>query len=166
MLIIVALDDISGETVAYVIDKLLEKGANNIHVSQTVTKKGRPGLLFFIDVDEEHHEVISEVIITQLGSTGYNVIKTTHVHTTNKVTERKVIIRSNQEIFEDTVSITLSYSSKGKLIKIHPESEDLVRIIRSVNEKIGIHLPFRELKKKIQNETELKRGDIILELPF
>ncbi|MHA2314457.1 MAG: nickel pincer cofactor biosynthesis protein LarC2 [Candidatus Hermodarchaeia archaeon] len=166
MLIVAALDDVSGETVAYVIDKLLEKGANNVHVSQTVTKKGRPGLLFFIDVDEENLEIISEVIMTQLGSTGYNVIDTTHVHTDNKVSKRKVIIRSKQESFEDTVSITSSYSSKGKLVKINPESEDLVKIIKRVNKKFGIHLTFRELKKKIQNETGLRRGDIILELPF
>lgn len=166
MLIVAAVDDVSGETVAYVIDKLLEEGAKNVHVSQTLTKKGRPGLLFFVDVDEDHLDSVNEIIMTQLGSTGYNVIDTTHVHTKNKVTERKVIIKSKQQSFDDTISITSSYSSKGKLVKVNPESEDLVRIIKSVNEKLGIHLTFRELKKKIQDETRLNGDDIILELPF
>jgi len=49
MIIIAALDDVSGLTTSYAIEKLLDKGANNVHVIQTVTKKGRIGLLFFID---------------------------------------------------------------------------------------------------------------------
>jgi len=77
----------------------------------------------------------------------------------------KVIIRSKQESIDEIVRIKSSFSSKGKLVKVDPDSEDLLRIIKSVKKKLGISLTFRELKKKIQEETSVRRGEIILELP-
>jgi len=165
MLVVAALDDVSGDTASYAIDKLLDKGANNVHVTQTVTKKGRVGLLFFIDVDEKNLDDIGEVIITELGSTGYNVIDTKHFHTDNRVAVRKVVIRFKQESIDEIVRIKSSFSSKGKLVKVDPKSEDLLRIIKSVKKKLGIELTFRELKKKIQEATSMRPGEIILELP-
>ncbi len=164
MLIITALDDISGETVAYVIDLLLEQGANNVHVSQTVTKKGRTGLLFFIDVDKENLERISEIIMTELGSTGYNVIDTQHVHSQSKVAKHKIIIKAEEESLNETIRITSSYSLKGELVKIDPRPEDLKRIIKCTEKKLGINLPFRELKRKIMRNPPQGNEDIILEL--
>jgi len=165
MLVVAAVDDVSGDTISYVIDKLLDKGANNVHVTQTVTKKGRIGLLFFIDIDEKNLDDVGEVIMTELGSTGYNVIDTKHVHTNNRLAVRKVVIRSKRESIDEIVRIKSSYSSKGKLVKVDPKSEDLLRIIRSVRKKLGVELTLRELKKKIQEETSMRRDEIVLELP-
>lgn len=165
MLVVVALDDVSGETVSYAIEKLYEKGAHSVHVTQTVTKKGRTGLLFFIDVSDEHLDAISDVIMTELGSTGYNIIDTKHVHTENKIVEQKIVIKSKQGNIDETIRITSSFSPKGKLVKTDPRPEDLLRIIKSAKKKLGINLTFRELKKKIQNETSTISSDITIELP-
>jgi uncharacterized protein (DUF111 family) len=164
MLIVVALDDISGETVAYAIEKLLEKGANNVHVSQTVTKKGRTGLLFFIDVNEEYLDEIYEIIMTELGSTGFNVIETKHYHTRNKVTEHKIIIKTKQKSINETIRITSSFSPKGNLVKIDPTPKDLIRIIQKTKQKLGITVTARVLKKIIKNETKTQHDEIIIEL--
>ncbi|MHA2405285.1 MAG: nickel pincer cofactor biosynthesis protein LarC2 [Candidatus Hermodarchaeia archaeon] len=164
MIIIAALDDISGETVAYVIDLLLEKGANNVHVSQTVTKKGRTGLLFFIDVNKEKQETISEIIMMELGSTGYNIITTKHVHTQNKVSKHTLIINVEEKSLNESIQITSSYSPKGELVKIDPKPEDLKRIIERAGKELGINLPFRELKRKIKKNPPQENEAIILEL--
>lgn len=163
MLILVALDDISGDMASYAIEKLLDKGANNVHVTQTITKKGRIGLLFFIDVDEKNLDNIGEIVMTELGSTGYNVIDTKHFHANNKVTLHKVIIRSKQKSYDGTVRIKSSFTSKGKQIKVDPESDDLIKIINDVKKKLGIDLTLRDLKENIQEGTSMGRDETILE---
>jgi len=164
MLIVAAVDNVSGDTASYVIDKLFDKGANNVHVTQTVTKKGRIGLIFFIDVDEENLDDVGEVIMTELGSIGYNVINTKHFQANTRVALHKVIIRSKNESFERTVRIKSSISPKGKLIKVDLEFDDLVRVIEGAKKKLGVDLTLRGLKKKIQEEVNTGRDETILEL--
>lgn len=165
MILIAALDDVSGVTTSYVIEKLHENGANSVHITQTVTKKGRMGLLFFIDVDEKDLEAVGEVLMTELGSLGYNVIKTNHIRATTRVYIHKVIIRNEKGRYEEPVTIKRSFSPKGKLVRVEPESDDLVRIIEGVKKKFGLDITLRELKKKIQADTSLGHEETIIELP-
>jgi len=164
MLIVVALDDVSGDTTSYVIDKLLDKGAKNVHITQTVTKKGRIGLIFFIDVDEKNLDDVGEVIMTELGSTGYNVISAKHFQANTRLAVHRVIVRSKKESFDGAVRIKSSVSPKGKLVKVDPEYDDLVRIIEGVKKKLGVDLTLRRIKKKIQEEVSTGRDQTILEV--
>lgn len=41
MLLLVNVDDISGEVIPHVIDGLMARGAESVHVVQAITKKGR-----------------------------------------------------------------------------------------------------------------------------
>lgn len=163
MLIVAAVDDVSGDTASYVIDKLLDKGAKNVHVTQTVTKKGRIGLIFFIDVDEKNVDDVGEVVMTELGSIGYNVISTKHFQANTRVAVHKVIIRSKNESFEGTVRIKSSISPKGKLVKVDLEYDDLVRVIEGAKKKLGVDLTLRGFNKKMQEEVTTGRDETILE---
>ncbi len=165
MILNVVLDDISGVTPSYVIEKLLKNGANSVHITQTVTKKGRMGLLFFIDVEEKDLEAVGEVVMTELGSLGYNVIETNHIRATIQVSVHKVIIRNDKESVEEPVKIKRSFTPKGNLVKIEPESDDLVRIIEGVKKKFRFDLTLQELTKKIQAEINLGHEETIIELP-
>lgn len=165
MIIIAALDDVSGVTTSYAIEKLLDEGANNVHVIQTVTKKGRMGLLFLIDVEEKNLEEVGEVVMRELGSIGYNVIGTKHVHAATRVSVHKVILRHNKESVEERVQIKRSFSSKGELVKVEVEFDDLLRIIEGTKNRPRHDLTLRELKKKILEDTNMGRNETILELP-
>lgn len=165
MLIVAAVDDIDGITASYAIEKLLESGAKNVNVTQTITKKGRPGLMFFIDVEEEKLERLGEVIMAELGSIGYNVIDSRHIHSKNTVSSHRLEIKSGGGIFEGSVSVKSSFSPTGRLTRIDPESDDLMSIIESVKAKLGINLALRELKRKIQDDARIGLNETSLEIP-
>ena len=165
MIIIAALDDVSGAMTSYTIEKLLDKGANNVHVVQTVTKKGRMGLLFFIDVDERHVEGVGEVVMSELGSIGYNVACTKHVHGTSRVSVHRVILRDNTGSVEEPVQIKRSFSPKGRLIRVEAEFDDLLRIVEEAKKRLGHDVTPRELKKKIEEDATMGRDETKLEPP-
>src|SRR5690625_7797666 len=52
----VNLDDISGEWLGYVMDKLFEAGANDVYYSAIYMKKNRPGILLQLLCSRENIE--------------------------------------------------------------------------------------------------------------
>jgi hypothetical protein len=158
MIILATLDDISGLVVPHVIERLMERGANSVHVSQTVTKKGRIGLLFIVDVAEDDVNSVGEAIMTELGSLGYNVLKTEHVHSTNKMIDHKLVVRLNNEERVFQVKIKKSSIMTGKYIKSEPEVVELCAVIENVKKEFNSVLPLKALINEIKNNVE--KGEV------
>ena len=54
MLVVQAnLDDMNPEWVTYVMDKLFDAGANDVYVIPIIMKRGRPGIMLNVLVEEE-----------------------------------------------------------------------------------------------------------------
>jgi uncharacterized protein (DUF111 family) len=151
MLLLATVDDISGIIVPHAIDKLMEVGAKSVHVSQTVTKKGRVGLLFIVDVSEEDEAAVGESLMTELGSLGYNVIRTEHVHSMNHMTLHRVIVQSDKLEHVYKVNIKSS-TTNGKMIKTEPEVEDLSAIVDQIRRDFDTVMPLRKLINKVKEE--------------
>jgi uncharacterized protein (DUF111 family) len=154
MLILATLDDISGVVVPHAIERLMERGANSVHVSQTVTKKGRVGLLFIVDVAEDDVDSVGEAIMTELGSLGYNIVKTEHVHSANNMINHKLVIRLNNEERLFQVNIKKSSLMSGKHIKSEPEVDELSAIIEHVKKELNMMLPMKTLINEIKNTVD------------
>ena len=154
MLILATLDDISGVMVPHAIDRLMEKGAFSVHVSQTVTKKGRVGLLFIVDVSENDVDSVGEAVMTELGSLGYNVLKTEHIHSANKMINHKLVINLNSEERVYQVKIKKSSIMTGKHIKSEPETGELYAIIEQVKKDFNTILPLKTLINEIKNNVD------------
>ena len=154
MLILATLDDISGVVVPHAIDRIMEKGANSVHVSQTVTKKGRVGLLFIVDVAEADVESVGEAIMTELGSLGYNILKTEHVHSANKMINHKLVVSLEGEEHVFQVKIKKSSIMNGKHIKSEPELGELSKVIDHIKRKFNRILPLKTLINEIKNNVD------------
>lgn len=71
MLLIQAnLDDMNPEWVSYIMDKLFEAGANDVFVVPIIMKKGRPGIMLNVLVEDERLSVVEEVIFNETTTLG------------------------------------------------------------------------------------------------
>ncbi len=154
MLIFATLDDLSGVIVPHAIDVLMERGAHSVHVSQTVTKKGRVGLLFIIDIEEEDRDSIGETIMAELGTLGYNVVKTEHVHSVNQFASHRLVIKSGNRECVFRVKIKDSSFANGKHLKSEPEFGDLSTVVDDVKKDFDEALPLKRLITEIRKSVE------------
>lgn len=81
ILIVAMCDNITGEAVGESFDSLYGVGAKNVQVLNTITKKNRPGYLYVIDCDEPCVDRIEEILIREIGTTGWHRIYSEHRYT-------------------------------------------------------------------------------------
>lgn len=66
----VNLDDISGEWLGFVMDKLFEAGANDVFYSPIYMKKNRPGVMLQLLCDQSKLLEIKQIIFTETTTLG------------------------------------------------------------------------------------------------
>ena len=81
ILIMAMCDNITGEAVGESFDSLYGAGAKNVQIMNTITKKNRPGYLYVIDCDDQCVDSIEEVLIREIGTTGWHRINSEHCYT-------------------------------------------------------------------------------------
>jgi len=64
------VDDVTGETLAYAIDALLEAGAHDAWLTPIIMKKGRPAHTVSALVDPAHAAAVREVLVRETGTMG------------------------------------------------------------------------------------------------
>ena len=143
------VDDVSGEILGNLIEKIMEKGARDVSIYPGITKKGRPTNLVSVICTNETLDEIVDTLVLETGTLGIRVSDS----------NRFVIPRSNHD-----VSLTLSGQSfqvnykkssfKGKTdFKI--EFDDLKIISNAVDKSIKETEAFlrKEIEKlEINNE--------------
>jgi pyridinium-3,5-bisthiocarboxylic acid mononucleotide nickel chelatase len=67
------IDDISGEVLGYLIDKIMEQGAKDISIYPGITKKGRPTNLISIICDDEKVNGITDILVLETGTLGIRI---------------------------------------------------------------------------------------------
>ncbi len=136
------VDDISGEILGNLIEKIMHDGAKDASIYHGITKKGRPTNLVSIICDNDTIDKITDTLITETGTLGIRITSS----------DRIIVPRTNHEI-----KITLSnkvfnvkYKSssfKGKsTFKI--EFDDLKKIANYLDKSI------KETESLIRKEIE------------
>lgn len=117
------VDDISGETLGYIIDKLMSAGAKDVSILPTTTKKNRPGHQISVIADPEQEEALTYLLISESGSLGVRVIRSDrhilayeHKMMDIKIGTQKVSIR-----------VKIATDRNGKIIQIKAEYDDVKR---------------------------------------
>jgi len=136
------VDDISGEILGNLIEKIMEKGARDVSIYHGITKKGRPTNLVTVICTDETVDEIVDTLVLETGTLGIRVSDS----------NRLIVPRTNHN-----VSLTLSgqpfevnykkSSFKGKTdFKI--EFDDLKKISNAVDKSIKETEAF--LRKEIE----------------
>ncbi|MHA1380313.1 MAG: nickel pincer cofactor biosynthesis protein LarC [Candidatus Helarchaeota archaeon] len=119
------LDDISGEVLGYTIEKLVSEGnARDVCIIPTITKKNRPGHILKVITDKENENNILKLIMEETGTLG---VRKFYCKRYVLVREYKTIeIEFNNKKWK--IKIKLGKNNEGKIIKIKPEFDDIIKI--------------------------------------
>jgi len=131
------VDDISGEILGNLIEKIMEQGARDVSIYHGITKKSRPTNLISIICTNETVDEIIDSLVLETGTLGIRISDS----------NRFIVPRTKHDI-----SITLN----GKSFKVHYKKS-------SFKGKIDFKIEFDDLKK-ISNivDKSIKETEILL----
>lgn len=150
-ILFVQTDHVPGEVIGTVIEDLYKAGAFNVQVISSVTKKNRPGYLFFIDTAPGDHSRIESIIIHDLGATGWHRLESGHRHVATEIWQREVVF--------DTPEGPLHYVAAVKVLKkkpeqMRPEHSSCLELREALREK-GVNLSLREIDQSIIQQVSM-----------
>lgn len=146
------IDDLSPEGIPYIIDKIIDTGAKNVHVINALTKKGRMEYIVLVDFEEKYFDDISSLLALEFGTIGMKIFKHEHKKFPYELIEKQVLININNSSLESTVKIKYLFNDNEKLISLKAEYEDLKLLTKKLNQK-GFDISFSKLKTLIEAEA-------------
>lgn len=124
------VDDVSGEIMGNLIEKIMSNGARDVSIYNGITKKGRPTNLISVICDDSSIHEIMELLVIETGTLGIRVSTSDRFVVPRKDHEIKLILDGNEFLVKYKVS-----SFKGKNdFKI--EFDDLKLVSNTLNKSI------------------------------
>jgi len=139
------VDDVSGEVLGNMIEKIMAQGAKDVTISSAITKKGRPTNLVSVICDSDTMNSIMDLLVTETGTLGIRV----------RTSERYIVPRAVK-----TLSVNIQGQSFDVRYKIRDlnngshfkiESDDIKEIssVLSISFKETEELLNQEIRKKL-----------------
>lgn len=129
MLLLVQIDDRSGEVLGAALEELAALGARNVQLLSSQTKKGRPGRVLLLDLPDELEPEVAAYLGTELGAWGYHVLAAEHRHFDITYRERVVdmVCGDKRASFRLAVKHVLH---QGRLLRVKIERDDVEALAR------------------------------------
>jgi len=139
------VDDVSGEVLGNMIEKIMAHGAKDVTISSAITKKGRPTNLVSVICDSDTMNSIMDLLVTETGTLGVRI----------RTSERYIVPRTVKTVSVNIQgqSFDVRYKTRdlnnGSHFKI--ESDDIKEIsgVLSISFKETEELLNREIRKKL-----------------
>ena len=136
------VDDVSGEILGYLIEKIMKVGAKDISIYPGITKKGRPTNLISVICDDEKIETITDILVLETGTLGIRISDS----------NRLIVSRTNHNFsltFEGK-SFEINYKKSTYKEKTHfkIEFDDLKNISETLDK------PIRDVELFLRKEIE------------
>ncbi|MEM2904596.1 MAG: nickel pincer cofactor biosynthesis protein LarC [Candidatus Bathyarchaeia archaeon] len=150
------LDDATGETVGYAVEKLIERGAKDVSLIPVLGKKGRPGQIVKVIADRAAVNELVRVLIAETGTLGVRLYPCERHIMARQTTPLQVRVAG----VEAVVNMKVSKDPEGETILLKPEYEDL----KTIAERTGI--PLRAVAEEVMakaKQTGLDRKSAVLE---
>jgi len=124
------VDDVSGEIIGNLIEKIMNKGAKDVSIYHGITKKGRPTNLISVICDDASMHEIMDILVIEAGTLGIRVTTSNRFIVPRTTHDVKLILDGTEFVVKYKVS-----SFKGKNdFKI--EFDDLKSISNTLNKSI------------------------------
>jgi uncharacterized protein (TIGR00299 family) protein len=138
------IDDISGEILGHLIEKIMDQGAKDVSIYPGITKKGRPTNLVCVICDESIVNIIIDILVLETGTLGIRISDSNRI----------IVPRTNHSFsltFDDK-SFEVNYKKSSYKGKTHfkIEFDDLKNISNSLDKSIIEVEAFlrREIEKR------------------
>jgi uncharacterized protein (TIGR00299 family) protein len=138
------VDDVTGEVLGNLFDKLLSIGARDVVIIPVTMKKGRVGHIIKVITRPEHSARIAREIMKETGTLGVRVIPTRHRFVADRRMDSVTIMLAG-ESFE--VAVKIAQDKGGEILHISAEYEDC----RKVADKVGI--PLKQIIRRVEEEA-------------
>ena len=148
MLMMVNVDDVEGEAVPYVIERLIDIGAENVHAIPAITKKGRPGFIFFIDVVRDKVDAISEFLVREVGTLGLRLFQEDeHIQFNYEIRKARIVLPDIG--VKLSLDVKIVRDSKGAVASVKAEHRNLREAV-DVLSQAGAEVPLSDLKELVE----------------
>ena len=134
------VDDVTGEVLGHLIERLMNAGALDVSVLPALMKKGRAGFVIRTIARAEETELLARVMIRETGSLGVRVFPSIHRLVAERE-QRNVQVEICGRIYQPQVKVS---RMDGELLSVKPEYEDCKRIADETNQ------PLRMVIKKVE----------------
>ena len=114
------IDDCSGEVLGFVMEKLFEAGARDVHYTPVYMKKNRPAWLLTVICKEEDVPGMEELIFAETTSIGIRKSKM----------ERTILPRKKEKVMIPYGEVEVKVCGPEDAQKFYPEYESLAKICR------------------------------------
>jgi len=139
------VDDVSGEVLGNMIEKIMAQGAKDVTISSAITKKGRPTNLVSVICDSDTMNSIMDLLVTETGTLGVRI----------RTSERYIVPRAVKTVSVNIQgqSFDVRYKTRdlnnGSHFKV--ESDDIKKIsdVLSISFKETEELLNQEVRKKL-----------------
>lgn len=143
------VDDVSGEVLGNLFDRLLELGAKDVTVTPVTMKKGRPGHVIRVVTAPHDSASLAREIMKETGTLGIRVLTARHRFTATRRMDR-VSFALGGERFETPVKIAADQS--GEVLHVSAEYENCRKIAGTTN------LPLKEVIRRAEEEAWKRFG--------
>ena len=141
------IDDVSGEILGHLIEKIMDQGAKDVSIYPGITKKGRPTNLVCVICDDVKVDVIIDTLVLETGTLGIRISNS----------NRYIVPRTNHNfsLTFDGKSFEVNYKKSSHKGKIHfkIEFDDLKNISNALDKPIVDIESF--LRKEIEKRENL-----------
>lgn len=159
VLLIVQSDNISGEMVGSVIEQLYGASASNVQVIPTITKKNRPSFIFLIDTKELNIHKIQEIILYEIGATGWHRLNTEHCHVAVEVLEKVVEVLIGEIGFQFLIQAKWTPEDPDFY---RPEYDCCMNLKQKILNTTGQNIPLKDLHRNIEHVFSKKLDSLII----
>ena len=114
------IDDCSGETLGYVMERLLAAGARDVHYTPVFMKKNRPAWQLNIICTSEDADKLAEIVFLETTSIGIRRL----------VCERMILPREAGVVETEYGKVIVKKCDVGGVTKIYPEYDSVAELAR------------------------------------
>ena len=137
------VDDVSGELIGNMIEKIMERGAKDVTVSSAISKKGRPTNLVSVICDHNSMDDILDLLVSETGTLGVRV----------RTSERYIIPRSIIKvpivILGKNLTVRCKLTRDQNIIKnFKIEFDDIKAVANAINKS------FKQTEELIRTEVK------------
>lgn len=137
------IDDCTGEMLGYVMERLFEAGARDVHYMPVFMKKNRPAYQLNVICDEEKAEELERIIFAETTTIGIRKTKM----------ERSVLERRVVTIQTKLGEAQVKICEAGGRKRFYPEYESVVRLCREN------HMSYPDMFRYVEREVQTA-GDL------
>ena len=137
------LDDVSGETIGHMIDKLIANGAKDVTATAGITKKGRPTNIVSVICDPSVTNILIGTLVSETGTLGVRI------RSSNRYIVPRIIVSVPIVLQGRNFTVRCKIVKHNELVKhFKVESDD----VKSIADTLSTS--FKEASDMITNEVK------------